>query len=120
MFLLRKPLSAAFINPVPGARDASRANLMVKRMTYDDERVGDFAAKAGVPAEWVFPVYLRALGLVDDKTPIFVREAGSVRSIQKGRGLVMHMVGKERLYDARIYVKKTHKARVAAYMKGYQ
>ncbi len=120
MFLGRKPLSAAFINPVPGVRDPSRANLLVRGMEYDDRKIESFAQKADVPAEWIFPVYLRDLGLVDDKTPIFIRDCGSMRSVQGGRGLVMHMVGKERLYDARIYVHPRHKRRMAAYMRRYE
>lgn len=122
MFLLRKPLSAAFINSVieKGNTDESQVNLMIKKMQYDDKAMGKFAAEAGIDAEWIFPSYMRSLGLIDDKTPIYVNDKHGVKSVLENHGLIMHLVGKERLYDARIYVHPRYKAKLAAYMKRYE
>ena len=118
MFLLRKPLSAAFMNVIPEERERSQANLVVKEIEYDDRRRESFAAEAGVPAEWIFPAYVRDLGLVDDRTPIFVGGRGHGRKITDSHGLIMQVIGKRRLYDARIYVPRRYKSRIAGYMRG--
>jgi hypothetical protein len=117
MLLARKPLYAAFINPLPEQSERSSANLMIRSMQYDDRKTEEFARKAGIPAKWAFPEYLRDLGLVDDKTPILIKGKGAAKSVLKSHGLIMHLVGSKRLYDARIYVHPKYKARVATYMR---
>lgn len=115
MFLLRTPVSVAYINPlVEEGEDASEENRMIKAMTYNDSRIKEFASKMGIEeGNWIFPVYLRPLGIIDDKSPIYVRDRGSVSNILKSNGLIMQMIGKKKLYDARIYTHPKYKAKLS-------
>ncbi len=120
MFLLRKPISAAHLNPLPqDGDDTSADNKLIRSMSYNDPKIKEFAAKCGIEEwEWIFPVYLRPLGIIDDKSPIYVRERGSASNILKMNGLVMQMIGKKKLYDARVYTHPKYRARVAKAVGG--
>ncbi len=120
MFLLRKPLSASYINPVTDeGEDTSSNNAMIRRMEYDEKAAREFADAAGIDDPgWIFPVYLRPLGLVDDKSSIYIRDKGSVSSILKdSNGLIMRMIGKKKLYDARIYSHRRYKGKIQSMLK---
>ncbi|MDE1834192.1 MAG: HD domain-containing protein [Candidatus Micrarchaeota archaeon] len=115
MYLLRKPLCAAYINPVTGeGTDASKANIRIKEMCYNSRKTSEFARASGIErSEWIFPVYLRPLGLVDDDTPVFVRRGSAIGSLANSSALVLHMIGKKKLYDARIYAPAKYKSRIS-------
>ncbi len=120
MFLLRKPVSIAYINPLPqDGEDMSEENRKINEMTYDDSKLRSFAESAGVNEwEWIFPAYLRPLGIIDDKSPIYIRDSGSVSNILKSNGLIMQMIGKKKLYDARIYVHPKYKSKLSKATSG--
>ncbi len=118
MFLLRKPISVSYINPLPeDGEDTSEENRMIKEMVYNDSKIRDFAEKIGIGEwEWIFPAYLRPLGIIDDKSPIYIRDSGGVSNILKSNGLIMQMIGKKKLYDARIYAHPKYKAKLSKAM----
>ncbi len=118
MFLLRKPISVAYINPLPeDGEDTSEENKMIKGMAYNEARIKEFSARMGIDeSDWIFPVYLRPLGIIDDKSPIYIRDSGSVSNILKSNGLIMQMIGKKKLYDARIYTHPKYKTKLSKAM----
>ncbi len=118
MFLLRKPISVAYINPLPeDGKDISEENRMIKEMVYNDSKTRDFAERTGIGEwEWIFPAYLRPLGIIDDKSPIYIRDSGGVSNILKSNGLIMQMIGKKKLYDARIYTHPRYKTKLSKAM----
>jgi HD superfamily phosphohydrolase len=119
MFLLRKPVYAAYINPMPGeGKDTYSENRFIESMTYNDAKIQKFAEDAKIGEwQWIFPIYLRPLGLVDDKTPIYIRDRQSVSKLVNSNALVLHMIGKNTLYDARIYTHDKYKNKVIDFMK---
>ena len=90
---------------------------MIKGMAYNEARIRDYAARMGVEESgWIFPVYLRPLGIIDDKSPMYIRDRGSVSNILKSSGLIMQMIGKKKLYDARIYTHPKYKTKLSKAM----
>jgi len=118
MYILRKPLAAVYINPTPkeGADD-TRMDLMIKEMCASAKKRKEFAQRNNVnESDWIFPIYLRPLGLVDDETPVYVKDKESVRSLMNSHALILQMIGKKKLYDARIYTHPRYASRILSAM----
>ncbi len=101
-------LSYAYVttNPGPGRNDKRKARIDLLENDIDARK--SIAKKAGINENWIFPVTLRSLGLVDEETKIFIRRGSSIVPIIDSDALVLRMIGSKTLYDARLYTKKGH------------
>ncbi|MDE1823639.1 MAG: hypothetical protein KGH50_04920, partial [Candidatus Micrarchaeota archaeon] len=77
------------------------------------------AQRAGIDEEWVFPVYLRPLSLLDEGSKIYTNKMGRSLPLSENSGLILGMVGKKTLYDARVYTKKEYADKLHGAMKGW-
>ncbi len=115
MFLNRIPLELAYAaeEPVAGS-GALPACKAVKRLEESDSFRKELADRSGIPAEWLFPVTLRDLGLIDENTHIYIRRKKEKRLVplSMSKALVLRMIGSRTLSDSRIYTKKGHGGRV--------
>ena len=105
--LVRKPASVVYIDPkpLPGA-SISVAEKRIEAMEKSSGRLEDFAGRCGLDPMWIFPVSLRKLSLIDEKSEIYVRKKGNLRSLKDSGTLVLKMIGSKTLYDIRLYSKR--------------
>ncbi len=115
MFLNRVPLELAyaFEEPTEG-REALPQYAAVARLEKSEAFRERLAGKAGISSEWIFPVTLRDLGLIDDDTNIYIRKKGErLVPLSRSKALVLRMIGSRTLNDVRIYTRKGYGKRVA-------
>ncbi len=105
MFLERRPLELAYGTAVTANTGEPEEYSSIKRMESNNSAKKAFSEKANVEKEWVFPVVLRTLGLIDEETEIYIRRGKDTIRLIDSNALVMKMIGKRVLFDARIYTK---------------
>ncbi len=120
MFLQRKPMSMAYIDAMPlESKEMPRNHAMINDMMYDNTKIRALANRSEIDEwQWIFPICLRPLSLIDDDTPIYIKEKGSVKPLASSNALVLQMIGEKTLYDARIYTHPKFKSKMQAYMGG--
>ncbi|MDE1851771.1 MAG: HD domain-containing protein [Candidatus Micrarchaeota archaeon] len=120
MFLLRKPFAAAHFDPQPSEKGKiPKTPQRIKEIEENEKAKQAFAQKSGVDEEWIFPTYLRPLSLVDESSRIYTSREGGTMPLSENSGLILGMIGKKTLYDARVYTKKEHAERLRKAMKGW-
>ncbi len=104
LFLSREPLTCLYLSPQTSERGMIPKEIAkVQRLSGDDNAKRRLAARAGVDGEEIFAVTMRPLSLIDEKTKVYVRSKGELKSITESGGLVLNMVGSRTLYDSRVY-----------------
>lgn len=112
-FLYRVPLEAAYMSPEPqDVPQTSREIDSIKTLETSQQAKQRLARSAGVDPDRIFPVSLRTLGFVDELSDIFVRKKGELVPLSESNSLLLRMIGKSALHDARIYTKKGSGTRV--------
>lgn len=113
MFLYRRPLQVAYMEPgaVEG-KDVSKQNQVILQMQKSGGARKRFAEDAGIDPDLLFPVYMRPLSLIDESSKIYMMRRGRVAPLIESDALVLGMVGRKTLYDARIYSKGSDVKRI--------
>ena len=105
MLMNRVPLKIAYSSTEAVEDGAPRENLFVRSLEESKTELEKFANSAGVDPDWIFPITLRDLGLIDEETTIFIRRKGEMIPLIASNALVLRMIGSKTLFDARIYAK---------------
>jgi HD superfamily phosphohydrolase len=82
--------------------------------------MANLSMDSGIEKDWIFPVVLRTLGLIDEEAGIFVRKEGRTIPIIESDALILRMIGTRMLYDARIYTKKGSGGRLRKALRAMQ
>jgi hypothetical protein len=102
----RRPSQVAYMEPKP--LSGSKMPIIEKRIS-DMERAYSyrerFADRCGIDPMWIFPVSLRRLSLVDEKSEIYIRRGNDIKSLQESDTLILKMIGSNAMYDVRLYTK---------------
>ena len=109
----RKPVAVAYMEPKP--LSSSKMPAIEKRiadMEQDDDKRRRFAEECKLDPMWLFPVSLRRLGLVDEKSDIYIRKGNDIKSLHESDTLILKMIGSKSMYDVRLYTKSGHQKEV--------
>ena len=107
-FLRRESLELAYSyvsTSIPEGADGSRGKEITS-LIEAPRYMANLSMDSGIEKDWIFPVVLRTLGLIDEEASIFVRKEGRTIPIIESDALILRMIGTRMLYDARIYTKK--------------
>ncbi len=119
LFLTREPLACVYLNPQTSETGNVPAETAAVRRFESSSVLRKFAERAGVGEEEIFVATMRPLSLIDEKTKVFVRNKGRLKSITESSGLVLNMVGRRTLYDSRVYSMPGRSKKVGVALRRY-
>ncbi len=116
----RVPAALVYMEPRPAGDAAGNAiEKRIARMEADSKELNKFAEKCGADPMWIFPISLRKLSLIDEKSDLYIRKDKEIKSLKSSDSLIMRMIGSMTLYDTRVYAKQEYAKRARqALMQG--